>query len=418
MHSSDKGKFSILFTVLICGLGYFVDIYDLILFSVVRVDSLTSIGVRPEDLLLVSETILRSQMIGMLLGGILFGILADKRGRLSILLVSILLYSLMSIANAFVSSTSLYAVLRFFSGIGLAGELGVAVTLVAEVMPKASRGYGTTVVASMGILGAVWAFAVHTMFDWRTAYVVGGVMGLILLVMRMRVQESRMFRLSERALVRRGNMLMLLSRKRLLLYISCIVIGVPIWYIIGILVSFSPELSREGGSVNTVVAGQSIMWAYLGLAAGDLLSGLISQWLKSRRLSILLFLLLSGTLSWWYLATTNKSETLTYLQCGLLGFAAGYWAVFVTTSAEQFGTNLRATVATSVPNFVRGALAPALLLFRFFATGGLPEMGIVYANRPLASSALVVGVFTFATAIFGWMFLHESFGKELEYLET
>jgi MFS family permease len=289
MHSSDKSKSGILFTVLICGLGYFVDIYDLILFSVVRVESLTSIGVRLEDVLLVSESIMRSQMIGMLLGGILFGILADKRGRLSILLGSILLYSLMSIANAFVSSTSLYAVLRFFSGIGLAGELGVAVTLVAEVMPKASRGYGTTIVASMGILGAVWAFAVHTMFDWRPAYVVGGVMGLILLVMRVRVQESSMFRLSERALVRRGNMLMLFSPKRLLLYISCIAIGVPIWYIIGILVSFSPELSREGGSVGTVVAGQSIMWAYLGLAAGDLLSGLISQWLKSRRLSILFF---------------------------------------------------------------------------------------------------------------------------------
>lgn len=418
LQTSDKSKASILFTVLICGLGYFVDIYDLILFSVVRVESLTGIGIPPEEVLFVGESILRSQMIGMLLGGILFGILADKRGRLSILLGSILLYSLMSIANAFVSSASLYAVLRFFSGIGLAGELGVAVTLVAEIMPKASRGYGTTIVAAMGILGAVWAFAVHTMFDWRAAYVVGGVMGLVLLVLRVRVQESGMFRRSEAVPVSRGNMLMLFSPKRLLLYVSCITIGVPIWYIVGILVSFSPEFSREGGSVGTVVAGQSIMWAYVGLAAGDLASGVISQWIKSRRLSILFFLLISGTASWWYLATTNKSEALTYLQCSMLGFTAGYWAVFVTTSAEQFGTNLRATVATTVPNFVRGALAPALLAFRFFATGGLPEVGAVYENRPLASSAFIVGVFTFAVAIVGWMFLRESYGKELEYLET
>ena len=411
-------KNNIWFTVVICGLGYFVDIYDLILFSIVRIDSLHAIGVAPSDVLSASELILNSQMAGMLLGGILFGVLADKRGRLSILLSSILLYSVMNIANAFVSTVPLYALLRFFSGIGLAGELGVAITLVAELMPREKRGYGTTVVASMGILGAVWAYLVHMMFDWRIAFIVGGVMGLALLVMRVRLQESMMFSRASVEKVKRGNLMMLLKRERLLVYISCIAIGVPIWYVIGILVTFSPEISAEGGSVETIIVGQSVMWTYVGLAAGDLLSGLVSQWFKSRRLSILLFMVLTLTTTIWYLQAENKSAALTYWQCGILGFGAGYWAVFVTTSAEQFGTNLRATVATTVPNFVRGALVPALLLFAFLRKGGLHESLQLFGDRPLASSALIVGGLSFALAFAGWWFMRETYSKELEYIET
>lgn len=404
-------------TVLVCGLGYFVDIYDLILFSIVRQESLADIGVSAANMMKASETILQWQMGGMLIGGLLFGILADRRGRLSVLLGSILLYSIMNIANAFVSSVEMYALFRFLSGIGLAGELGVAITLVAEIMPKETRGYGTTIVASMGILGAVAAYFVHELFDWRAAFVAGGVLGMLLLVMRVRVHESGMFAKAEASTAQRGNFFMLFTPKRLLLYVGCIAIGLPIWYVVGILVTFSPEFTRESGSMASIVAGQAVMWCYVGLAAGDLVSGLISQWLGSRKRTVLLFLGLTAGLVWWYLHTPNRSETLTYLQTGLLGFGAGYWAVFVTTAAEQFGTNLRATVATTVPNFVRGALVPTLALYSMLHTGQVSGVEWVRLDQPLASAALLAGGVVFLLALVGWFLLHETFGKDLDYVE-
>lgn len=404
-------------TILVCGMGYFVDIYDLILFSIVRLDSLRGIGVPEANLLNASETVLQWQMIGMLLGGILFGVLADKRGRLSVLLGSILLYSIMNIANAFVSSVPMYAMFRFLSGIGLAGELGVAITLVAEIMPKHSRGYGTTIVASMGILGAVAAYFVHELFDWRAAFIAGGVLGLALLVMRVRVHESGMFKRMEDKTIAKGNILMMFKPHRLTLYIACIVIGLPIWYVVGILVTFSPEFTAESGSSATVIAGQAVMWCYVGLAGGDLVSGLISQWIKSRKVTVLMFLILTSGLIWWYLTAENKSAALTYWQCGLLGFATGYWAVFVTTAAEQFGTNLRATVATTVPNFVRGALAPTLFVYGMFRTGAWAGAEWLRPGEPLAGSAAIVGIGTMALAFIGWVLLKETYGKDLEYFE-
>lgn len=404
-------------TVLVCGLGYFVDIYDLILFSIVRQESLADIGVSAANMMKASEMILQWQMGGMLVGGLLFGILADRRGRLSVLLGSILLYSIMNIANAFVSSVEMYALFRFLSGIGLAGELGVAITLVAEIMPKETRGYGTTIVASMGILGAVAAYFVHELFEWRAAFVAGGVLGLALLVMRVRIHESGMFTKVDASSVPRGNFFMVLQPKRLLLYAACIAIGLPVWYVVGVLVTFAPEFTKEAGSTASVVAGQAVMWCYVGLAAGDLVSGLISQWLRSRKRTVLLFLVLTMLMVWWYLHTPQRSATLTYLQTGLLGFSVGYWAVFVTTAAEQFGTNLRATVATTVPNFVRGALVPTLALYSMLHTGSLSGIDWVRSNQPLASAALVVGAGVFLLALVGWFLLKETFGKDLDYVE-
>lgn len=405
-------------TVLVCGLGYFVDIYDLILFSIVRQESLADIGVSAANMMKASEMILQWQMGGMLVGGLLFGILADRRGRLSVLLGSILLYSIMNIANAFVSSVEMYALFRFLSGIGLAGELGVAITLVAEIMPKETRGYGTTIVASMGILGAVAAYFVHELFEWRAAFVAGGVLGLALLVMRVRIHESGMFTKAEASAVQRGNFFMLFTPKRLLLYAACIAIGLPVWYVVGVLVTFAPEFTKEAGSTASVVAGQAVMWCYVGLAAGDLVSGLISQWLRSRKRTVLLFLVLTMLMVWWYLHTPQRSATLTYLQTGLLGFSVGYWAVFVTTAAEQFGTNLRATVATTVPNFVRGALVPTLGLYSMLHTGSLSGIDWVRSNQPLASAALLVGAGVFLLALVGWFLLKETFGKDLDYVEV
>jgi len=400
-------------TVLVCGLGYFVDIYDLILFSIVRPESLAAIGVLPGGIQDASEMILNAQMVGMLIGGLLFGILADKKGRLSVLLGSILMYSVMNIANAFVTSVPMYASFRFLSGIGLAGELGVAITLVSEVMPKHSRCYGTTIVASMGILGAVGAYAVHQLTDWRVAFIIGGVLGLCLLGMRVRVRESGMFNNIEDKPVSRGNFLMIFKKRRLGTYLSSVAIGVPVWFVIGILVTFAPEFTREGGGSANVVAGLAVMWAYVGLAAGDLASGLLSQLLKSRRKTILVFLLLTTASVSWYLFTPAKTETLTYIQTCVLGFSAGYWAVFVTTAAEQFGTNLRATVATTVPNVVRGGLMPALLVFAALRKSDQ----VLFPGQPLVSGAVIVGCLTMAIAFTGLVFLKETYGKELDYVE-
>ncbi|MBU3740767.1 MAG: MFS transporter [Candidatus Kapabacteria bacterium] len=398
-------------TIIVCGLGYFVDIYDLILFSIVRVDSLTAIGVTAAGMQDASELILNSQMIGMLIGGLLFGSLADKRGRLSVLLASILVYSLMNICNAFVASVPMYALFRFIAGIGLAGELGVAITLVAEIMPKHARGYGTTMVASMGILGAVAAYAVHEMFDWRAAFIIGGLMGLALLVTRVYVAESGMFKKTAASDVARGSIGMLLRNRRWAPYLSSVAIGVPIWYVIGILITFSPEFTKASGSSDVVVGGQGVMWAYVGLSAGDLVSGLVSQWLRSRRRAILVFLLLTSACIVWYLLAPQKSAAITYVMCACLGFCVGYWAVFVTTAAEQFGTNLRATVATTVPNVVRGSLVPAVLLFSSLRhTYAADAMG-------LQKAALVVGAVVMSLAFLGWYFLHETYGKELDYVE-
>lgn len=401
-------------TVLVSGLGYFVDIYDLILFSIVRPESLRSIGlVTSDEIITASEIILNAQMIGMLVGGIIFGLLADKRGRLSVLMGSILMYSIMNIANAFVSSVEMYAVFRFFSGIGLAGELGVAVTLVSEVMPIKSRGYGTTIVASMGILGAVGAYAVHEFTDWRTAFVVGGLMGLALLALRVQVHESGMFKRLEDKPVSRGNLRMLLTRDRLPAYLSSVAIGLPIWYVIGILVTFAPEFTLDSGGSADVVAGQAVMWCYVGLATGDLASGVISQLLKSRRRTVFFFLILTVAAVGWYLTSSGRSAGMTYLQTGLLGFAVGYWAVFVTTAAEQFGTNLRATVATTVPNLVRGALFPAMVAFKTLREGS----SHIIPGEPLVSAAIVVGAATIVMAFIGLMTMKETYGKDLDYVE-
>ncbi len=406
-------------TLVVCALGYFVDIYDLILFSIVRLESLAAIGVPEHQILNASELILNAQMVGMLLGGLLFGVLADKRGRLSVLMGSILLYSLMNIANAFVTTVPLYAVLRFFSGIGLAGELGVAITLVAEVMPKESRGFGTTLVATMGVLGAVGAYIVHSLFAWQAAFIAGGVLGLLLLVLRVRVHESGMFKRTEQEPVLRGNLLMLLTPRRLPIYLACVAIGIPIWYVIGILVTFAPEFTKASGSADGVSASAAVMWAYVGLAAGDLSSGLLSQWLRSRKKVVLLFLILTAALIWWYLATPYKSATLTYVMTGLLGFASGYWAVFVTTAAEQFGTNLRATVATTVPNFVRGGLVPALILFHGLRTGDFFGFHLFQPlSQSVVGSAATVGAVAIGIALVGWLTLKETYGKDLDYVES
>lgn len=406
MESGDLRKL-LSIPVIVAALGYFVDIYDLLLFSIVRITSLKSLGVADDQLLSQGIFLINSQMAGLLTGGIIWGIMGDKRGRLSVLFGSILMYSLANIANGFVTTVDQYALLRFIAGIGLAGELGAGITLVSEVLPTRLRGYGTTIVASVGLLGAVVANFVARSFDWQVCYFIGGGLGLLLLITRVSVMESGIFLKIKEQVVERGNFLKLFtSRDRFTRFLSCIFIGLPIWYVIGILITFSHELAPAIGFTGTVVVGDAVMYSYLGLTAGDLASGLLSQWIKSRKKIVLLFILLTLAFVFLYLYSPFKSSSFFYFSCFALGFGIGYWALFVTIAAEQFGTNLRSTVATTVPNFIRGTVVPITFAFEFLRV----QIGII-------NSALVVGVITIIVALWALWSLPETFGKDLNFVE-
>ncbi len=409
MNISAPSRKVITISIVVAALGYFVDIYDLILFGIVREASLKDLGLSGAALTNEGVFLLNMQMLGMLAGGILWGVFGDRKGRISVLFGSILMYSVANILNGFVQSVETYAILRVIAGIGLAGELGAGITLVSEIMPKETRGYGTTIVATVGILGAVVAALVGDFFDWRIAYFVGGGMGIALLLLRIGVYESHMFQqLSEKAAVSRGNFFMLFTNKhRFLTYLCCTFVGLPIWYMVAILVIFSPELGRAMGMEDPVNAGQAVMYCYIGLAVGDLISGYLSQILKSRKKVLLSFQLLTLLLVMLYLYGGPFSLTMFYTLCFALGFAGGYWAVFVTVASEQFGTNIRATVTTTVPNFVRGSV--------FFVTTGFQAL-----KNPAGTigSAAIMGLITLFIAFASLAYLKETFGKDLDYYEV
>ncbi|MDH4057208.1 MAG: MFS transporter [Cyclobacteriaceae bacterium] len=406
MKQGDLKKlFSI--PVIVAALGYFVDIYDLLLFSIVRIPSLRGLGVPAEELFNKGEFLLQVQMGGLLVGGIIWGIMGDKRGRLSVLFGSILIYSLANIANGFATTVDQYAWLRFIAGIGLAGELGAGITLVSEVLPTRLRGYGTTLVATVGLLGAVLANVVAKNFDWQIAYFIGGGLGLLLLIARVSVFESGMFLTLKQQAVERGNFFSLFTNvDRFKRFMNCILIGLPIWFTIGILITFSPEFAKEIGLIDPIVAGDAVMFSYLGLAAGDMSSGLFSQWFRSRRKIVFVFILLTLTFILMFLYPPIISQPFFYFCCFCLGFGIGYWALFVTIAAEQFGTNLRSTVATTVPNFIRGTVVPLTIAFKFLRD----EIGVI-------TGAVIVGVVTIAIALIALRSLSETFGKDLDFVE-
>lgn len=393
--------------VIVGSLGYFVDIYDLILFSILRVPSLKSLGYSGQELVNYGILLLNCQMIGMLVGGVVWGILGDRIGRIQLLFGSILLYSCANIANGFVHSVETYALWRFIAGVGLAGELGGSITLVSEVLSKELRGYGTTLVATIGVLGAVVGGLVADRVDWRVAYFIGGGLGLTLLALRMSVAESGMFKHLKQSGVSRGNFLSLFTNKtRFGKYLRCILIGVPSWFVVGVLVTFSPEFASALGIDGVVKSAYAVISVYLGLTVGDLLSGFLSQWLRSRKNVVCGFLLLTFATIVAFLLLHGESTRMFYGIIFLMGVGIGYWAVFVTIAAEQFGTNIRATVATSVPNFVRGSVVPITLAFDFCkkAFGILP-------------GAAIVGAACIAIALLALWGLEETHGKDLAYHE-
>ncbi len=407
MNPTSKSIFSL--AVVVAALGYFVDIYDLLLFGIVRVPSLQSLGLSKEQITTDGESIIMWQMIGLLIGGIIWGIMGDKKGRLSVLFGSIILYSLANIANGFVQTVDQYKMIRFIAGIGLAGELGAGITLVSELTPKEKRGVATSLVAGIGLTGAVVAFFMKEAFHWRTCYFIGGGLGLALLVLRISVAESGMFNAVKSSSVQRGNFFMLFNTaERAKKYILGILIGLPTWFVIGVLVTFASEFGDRMGIAETIDSGKALMYAYAGISIGDILIGLVSQWLRSRKKALYLFYAITAIFMILFFTTQwNGSAQRMYWICAGLGFGTGFWAIFVTMAAEQFGTNIRATAATTIPNMVRGMLAIFILpLFK-----GLRNATDYVTGGWVA--AIIIMVITVVAALF----TAETFDKDLDFIE-
>ncbi len=421
----------VLFLIIIAALGYFVDIYDLVLFGVVKAESLATI-MPDADAAVRAATgkyLFNIQMLGMLLGGILWGILGDKKGRLKVLFGSILLYSVANILNAFVTDIPSYTLIRLLAGIGLAGELGAGITLISELMPKETRGYGTMIVVTFGALGAVAASLIGaegqavgafiekisgwSPANWQVVYLIGGAMGLVLLLLRVGALESGFFeQMHQDNSIQKGNLKLIFGQKQnFIKYLHCISIGIPIWYTVGLLVMNSADNFGPWLGVYDISNGKAVMYCYLGLSAGDLLAGFLSQWWKSRKKVVQLYLWFSLAITLFflvYLHNLNNSSATYYLMCFLLGAGTGYWAIFVTIAAEQFGTNIRSTAANTIPNFVRGSVNIVVLLFGLFIGMGIND-GV---------SATVVGIIFIGLALYSLSQLHETFGKDLDYLEV
>ncbi len=409
MNNKQIGLFSL--PVLVAALGYFVDVYDLLLFTIVRQPSVLAVGSTLETIIVDSAHIINWQMSGLLIGGILWGIIGDKQGRLKVLFGSILLYSLANILTAYVQTVDQYAYCRFVGGIGLAGELGAGITLVSEMLPKNKRGIGTSMVAGIGLFGAVFAyFTFKYTQDWRLCYKIGGGLGFFLLVLRVRVAESFMFESAKLANINKGNFFLFFSSyKRFSKYIKAILIGLPTWFVIGVMVNYSNKFATGLYGDNLIDSGRSVMFAYIGIAVGDLLIGWVSQYFQSRKKALLLFYTISILGMVLFFSTFNNSDTRMYAICAFLGFSTGYWAIFNQMAAEQFGTNLRATAATTIPNMVRGALPLINFLFLDILQ---KSMGWTIVQSGIVTGTIVMGI-----TLIAFVFTEETYHKDLDYLE-
>ena len=397
--------------VLVAALGYFVDVYDLLLFTIVRQPSVMAVGATAESIIVDSAHIINWQMSGLLIGGILWGVIGDKKGRLKVLFGSILLYSIANILTSFVQNVDQYAYCRFVGGIGLAGELGAGITLVSEMLPKNKRGIGTSMVAGIGLFGAVFAyFTFQYTKDWRLCYQIGGVLGVFLLILRIRVAESFMFESAKVANVVKGNFLQFFNdKKRFSKYFKAILIGLPTWFVIGVLVNYSNKFATGLYGDNLIDSGRSVMFAYIGIAIGDLVIGYVSQYFKSRKKALLVFYSLNTIAMILFFSTLNSNDSSMYAICGLLGFSTGYWAIFNTMAAEQFGTNLRATAATTIPNMVRGALPLINFLFLDILQKQL--------GWTIIQSGILTGCIVMAVTLIAFVYTEETYHKDLDYLE-
>ena len=393
--------------VLAAGLGFFIDAFDLFLFNVYRIPSLKELGLSGEALTRTGEYLLSVQMLGMMIGGVLSGVIADKKGRVTVLFGSILLYSVANIANGFVHDVNTYALVRFLAGVGLAGELGAGITLVGESMSIEKRGYGTILVATLGGLGAVTAGLAGDFLPWRTAFIAAGIVGFLLLLMRVKSMETGIFKESQLKSKAKGSFLLLFSnRQRALKYFACILMGVPIWYSVGLLITLSPELAKEH-HIDFLKLGLCFILFQTGITTGDLSSGIISQWIKSRKKVLLLFMAIAILGTFLHFNQLYQSSPI-YFTSFLMGLGCGYLSVFVTTTAEHFGTNLRVTVTATVTNFMRGAVT-ILIPLRIFLQAQF-ELNIT-------GSLIITGIIVWALAIISVVILPDTYGKDLDFVE-
>lgn len=411
LHTAKRSSGIFNLAVIVAALGYFVDIYDLLLFTIVKKASMLQVGATDASLLTDSSRVINWQMIGLLLGGIFWGVLADKKGRLSVLFGSIILYSTANFLTAYVHTVDQYAFCRFVAGLGLAGELGAGITLVSELLPKEKRGIGTSLVAGIGLIGAVVAYFTYQYTkDWRLCFKIGGVLGMCLLVLRISVAESGMFLEVKQRSVNRGNFFMFFTNRiRFRKYLNAILIGLPCWYVIGILINQSDRFAKYMFGSNTLDSGRSIMFAYVAISISDVLSGFLCHWFKSRKKGLLVYYFCTVFSGLLFFSRSNNNDNTMYLLCALLGFSTGFWAIFVTMAAEQFGTNLRATAATTVPNMVRGAL---------------PLMNLIFLNLfqknlgwTLVRSGIMTGLIVMFITFVALFFTEETYHKELDYIE-
>lgn len=406
MSQKQYGIFSL--PVIVGALGFFVDVYDLLLFSVTRKQILAEFGLSPDEVVTTGENLISIQMIGLLIGGIIWGIMGDKKGRKSVLFGSIILYSLATIVNGMVTDVTTFGILRFIAGIGLAGELGASVTLTSEILPKEKRGLAATVIACAGVLGMITAYFVNQWFeDWRLCYYIGGAMGLALLFLRVGVLESSMYDKLKQSDVRKGDFLMFFTNKdRFVRYLKGILIGLPVWYVIGILMTFSDKFAAELG-IGKIDPGKAVMWQYVGLAFGDFAAGTISNLIKSRKRTLFIFYaIVSVSIAAFFLY--DGTEEGFYWICTAVGFGSGISVLYITMSAEQFGTNMRATAAISIPNFVRGFLPLIILLFKGLRS--IDELDYVTAGW-------ITGVIVMVVAFIAVIYTKETFGKDLNFVE-
>jgi len=403
----DKDRRILSLPVIVGALGFFVDVYDLLLYNIVRKPSLQSLGLTSNDVLTSGENILSIQMIGILLGGITWGIIGDKKGRKSVLFGSILLYSVATILNGMVTNITQYTICRFIAGLGLAGELGASITLTTEILPKEKRGIAATIIATTGVFGTITAYFVNQWFhDWRLCYYIGGVMGLALLFLRVRFLESTMFKEVQKTAIPRGNFFMFFQdRDRFLRYLRGVLIGLPVWYVIGILMTFSDNFAKEFG-IDNIDPAKAVMYQYVGLVFGDLSAGIISNLIKSRKKTLFLFYgLICIFIAVYFLY--HNDDTGFYVTCFALGFGSGLSVLYITMAAEQFGTNLRATAAISIPNMVRGSVPVIILLFKGFRT----------ATGSFIAGGWMTGVIVMSIAFVAAWFTRESFGRDMNFLE-
>ncbi len=404
-QNQNIGIFSI--PVLVAALGYFVDIYDLLLFSFIRIASLKSFGFTHDQSAHIGLSIISYQMAGLMIGGILWGVLGDKKGRMSVLFGSIIMYSLANIANGFVHDVTQYSVCRFIAGIGLAGELGAGITLVCELIPKEKRGFATSFIAGVGLTGAILAYFISKEFDWRICYFIGGGLGLLLLYLRVSVFESGMFEMEKKEKIQHGNFFMFFNNyDRFKRYMLGIMLGLPIWYVLGILVQLSDKFGKQFGIKEEIAPGKVMVFMYVAISIADFLSGILSQLLKSRKKALYVYYLIMITGVVLYFFQYNGSANGMIIICMIIGFGTGFWALFVTIAAEQFGTNLRATATTTTPNMVRGSLVVIAFLFEH-----------LQRHTSFIMSGAITGAVVMSLGCFALVVLKETYGKDLNFLE-